>query len=59
MMEKTVVEGRPATVVYLNDRFEPTQPEDATVIKVVFTDERGGMVFGSAVQATDGPAQPG
>ena len=59
MIEKTTVEGRPAMVAYLNDRFEMVQPDVATVIKVVFTDERGGMMFGTAVQPTDETTRPG
>ena len=46
-------------VAYLNDRFEMVQPDVATVIKVTFTDERGGMVFGSAVKSTDETTRPG
>ena len=45
MIEKTVVEGRPAIVAYLNDRLEPVDETVATVVKVIFTDEQGGMVF--------------
>ena len=45
MIEKTVVEGRPAIVAYLNDRLEPVDEAVATVVKVIFTDEQGGMVF--------------
>jgi hypothetical protein len=45
MIDVTIVEGRPAIVAYLNDRFEPVDEAVATLVKVMFTDEQGGMVF--------------
>ena len=40
MIEKTIVENRPAIVAYLNDRLEPVDEAVATLVKVIFTDER-------------------
>jgi hypothetical protein len=48
MIEQTIIEGRPAIVAYLNDRFESVDELDATLVKVMFTDEQGGMMFGVA-----------
>jgi hypothetical protein len=45
MIEKTEVQGRPAIVSYLNDRFEPVDKDVATHAKVTFTDDVGGMIF--------------
>ena len=58
MIEQTIVEGRPAIVSYLNDRFEPVDEAVATLAKVTFTDEQGGMVFG-VVKPADEAKQPG
>ena len=43
--EVTTVEGRPAIITYLNDRFEPVGPDDAIMVKVTFTDDLGGIMF--------------
>ena len=61
MIEKTIVEGRPAIVSYLNDRFEPVDEAVATLVKVTFTDEQGGMVFATTktTQLPDEAAQAG
>ena len=41
MIEQTVVEGKPATVVYLKRDFTPVEPAEAEMIKVLFED--GGV----------------
>lgn len=45
MIVKTEVNGRPALVVYLNDRFQPVDEVEALFAKVRFTDDEGGVVF--------------
>jgi hypothetical protein len=45
MIEKTTVDGRPVIVAYLNDEFEPVDDRDASLVKVTFTDEEGGVAF--------------
>ena len=44
MITRDTIEGRPATVAYINDRFEPARADDATMVKVVFDD--GEVRFG-------------
>ena len=58
MIEKTIVEGRPAIVAYLNDRLEPVDEATATLVKVIFTDDAGGMVF-AVPKPSDEAARPG
>jgi hypothetical protein len=48
MIEKTQVDGQPATVVYLDKDFNRVLPDDAMMVKVVFDD--GRVVFGLANQ---------
>jgi hypothetical protein len=38
MIERTTVNDRPATIAYINDKFEPVEKDTATLIKVVFDD---------------------
>lgn len=38
MIEKQTIKGRPATVAYLTENFEPAQKAEAKLIKVVFDD---------------------
>jgi len=46
MIETTTVNGRPAQVAYIGEAGEGTvEPDQATLIKVVFTDAAGGIVF--------------
>jgi hypothetical protein len=45
MIEKQTVDGRPALVAYLDDRFNPVDKAEATLVKVVFTDPQGGTAF--------------
>jgi len=45
MIIETTVNGRPARVAYLNDKFEPVDEKDATRVKVLFMDDEGGAVF--------------
>ena len=48
-IERTLVDGRKATVAYIRDDFTPTTPEKATLIKIIFDD--GEVEF--AVPARD------
>ena len=48
MIENTTINGRPAVVAYLNDRFQPVDQADATLVKIHYTDKEGGMVFAVA-----------
>jgi hypothetical protein len=41
---RELVNGKQATVSHLNDKWEPCDPKDAKLVKVVFDD--GGIVFG-------------
>lgn len=45
MIEKQTIEGRPALVAYLDDDFEPVDQDKATLVKVVFDDPEGGVLF--------------
>lgn len=45
MIEHTTVNGRPATVAYLKGEFEPCTQAEAELVKVIFEDERGGVMF--------------
>jgi hypothetical protein len=42
---KTEIDGRPALVTYLNDKFEIVDQDDATLVKAIFTDDAGGAMF--------------
>lgn len=44
MIERTTVDGKPATVAYLKGDFVPATKEDHTFVKVIFDD--GNVVFG-------------
>ena len=35
-IERTLVDGREATVAYIRDDFTPTTPDKATLVKVLF-----------------------
>jgi hypothetical protein len=50
MIEHTTVDDRPAIAAYVNDAFEPTTVAAATLVKIVFTDERGGTMFLSTAE---------
>jgi hypothetical protein len=43
MIERTLVNERPATVAYIDDKFRPVDREDATLVKVIFDD--GERIF--------------
>jgi hypothetical protein len=45
MIEKQIVDGRPALVAYMDDKFNPVHKAEATLVKVVFTDPQGGTAF--------------
>jgi hypothetical protein len=45
MITREVVNGKPATVAFLNDRWEPVAPEHATMVEVTFDD--GRVMFGT------------
>ena len=59
MIIKDTVNDRPALVAYLNDRFAPVDPEHATLIKVSFLDDEGGMFFATVKQSGSEATQPG
>jgi hypothetical protein len=45
-MHRLTIEGRPALVVYLDDKWIPVDdPMEATLARVTFADARGGMTF--------------
>lgn len=44
MIQRATVDGRPATVVYVDKDFEPTTAEAAVMVKVIFDD--GEVRFG-------------
>jgi len=50
MIEHTTVEGKPATVAYVDDKFNPVDKDKATLIKVRWDD--GEQVI------LAGPVQP-
>lgn len=41
---REVVDGKKATVSHLTDKWEPCEPKDAQIVKVVF--DEGGVLFG-------------
>ncbi len=43
MIEHQVVDGRPATVSYMNNRFDIVDKDKATLVKVSF--DAGGVLF--------------
>lgn len=45
MIQTAVVSGRPAQVAYIGADHQPVRPADAVLIKVLFTDEAGGIAF--------------
>lgn len=46
MMQKEMeIDGRPASVMFMNDDFVPVDEEMATMVKAHFLDERGGVLF--------------
>ena len=51
MIERTTVEGKPATVAYLTGNMQPATKEDHTFVKVIFDD--GTVVFARKEQADD------
>ena len=51
MIERTTIDGKPATVAYLKGRMEPASKEDHTFVKVVFDD--GTIVFATKEQGDD------
>jgi hypothetical protein len=50
LIEQIEVEGRPATVSYLTDDFRPADKGQETLVKVVFLDDEGGILFGVPVR---------
>lgn len=45
MIEQVTIDNRPALAAYINAAFEPTSAADATMVKVTFTDDQGGVMF--------------
>ena len=56
MIERQIVNGRPATVAYLTNAFEPADADTAQCIKVLFDD--GDVVFLASPIAGDTPGNP-
>lgn len=44
-LENIKINGRPATVIYLDDKFVPVALGKAEMVKAIFTDEEGGSLF--------------
>jgi len=44
-LARVAIDGRPALAAYLDDEFRPVAQSAATIVKVVFTDDRGGSMF--------------
>ena len=51
MIERTTIDGKPATVAYLKGAMKPASKEDHTFVKVIFDD--GNVVFAYKEQAND------
>lgn len=51
MIERTVIDGKQATVAYLKGDMEPASKEDHTYVKVIFDD--GTVLFGTKETAHD------
>ncbi|MHB1330305.1 MAG: hypothetical protein ACYC2K_19065 [Gemmatimonadales bacterium] len=45
MIERDVIDGRPATVAYIDLEFNPVDKDKATFCKIIFDD--GDVIFGS------------
>lgn len=58
-VEITTVHGRPAIVSYLNDRFQPVEQIEATLVKVTYTDDEGGMIFATVAKPEHEAARSG
>ena len=52
MLKREVVDGRKATLAYIKKNFEPCDPDEADLIKIMFDD--GEIVF---VAAADEPVE--
>jgi len=52
MIERQEVDGRQATVCYFNDDFETCEPDEATLVKVVFDD--GEVAFLTPADGDEG-----
>ena len=50
MIERTNVEGRPATVAYLDDKFNPVDKGNATLIKIRWDDGEQMILAGPAAK---------
>lgn len=49
MLERTVIDGKPATVAYLRGKMQPATKEDHTYVKVMF--DNGDVVFATKEKA--------
>jgi hypothetical protein len=45
MIETTTVSGRPAQIAYIGADHQPVDPDQAVLIKVLFTDAAGGIAY--------------
>jgi len=54
MIVDTVIDGRPAKACFMNEDFEPVDNQMlATMVKVIFTDAEGGVLFLTPKSHTD------
>jgi hypothetical protein len=51
MIERTEIDGRPATIAYLTEELTPAEPDDAEMVKIIFDD--GEVVFASLKEGPD------
>lgn len=53
MIERTTVNGKRATVAYLDDDFNPVSKEDATLVKVIYDDGTRAFMAGPETKEDD------
>lgn len=56
MIERVVVEGRPATAAYINSDFEPVGKDQATLVKIIFDDGEDVLFLKPVKKAEEKPA---
>jgi hypothetical protein len=49
---REVIDGKQATVSHLTEMWEPCDPKDAAIVKVVF--DEGGVLFGTRTPVVKG-----
>jgi len=50
MIERIIIDGKPATVAYLDDKFNPVGKSEAVLIKVRWDDGEQVMLAGPAAK---------